>query len=193
MQAGLHVSAVVADLMLSVRSGYAFDHTLIPVADSVGSGDLDQPNRPAAESELIDASLWGFVPYRRLVLTWELTYVRPLGQSPSTLLYEEIQRVVISRQGLVTSKLGPMVSLLRSRRLYAGILAEHLSLLGRHDSLVFRIGPSVWAGLSDHWELAGFLTWPVYGPDRLGAWDGMYGTIAAVYRFATQDHRSPSL
>ena len=190
MQAGLHLSAVLADLMVALRRSYAFSDTFMPVADSVGEGDLRQPNRPAARSTTIDATLSGFAPYRRFLLTWELTYVRPLGQSASTLLFEESQRVVISRDGLVTSKLGPMVRLMKSHELYAGILAEHFSLPGRSDSLVFRMGPSFWASLSDHWDLFGCLTWPVYGPDHLGLYDSTYGTIAVVYRFATQDRRS---
>lgn len=185
-------SVVLAELTLALRRSYAFRDTLVPVANSVRAGDLDQPNRPAARSTTIDASLWGFIPYRRLLLTWELTYVRPLGQSASALLFEESQRVVVSRESLVTSKLGPMVRLMKSHEIYGGFLVEHLSLLGRNDSLVFRIGPSFWANLSDHWDLAGFLTWPVYGPDHLGLYASTYGTIVAVYRFATHDSQSHS-
>ena len=65
VQAGLHLSAVVADLMVTVRRTYAFDHTLIPMADSIGSDDLKQANQPTAKSTVIDASLWGFLPYGR--------------------------------------------------------------------------------------------------------------------------------
>jgi len=185
VQAGLHLSAVVADLMITVRRTYAFDHTLIPLADSVGSDDLKQANQPTAKSTVIDASLWGFLPYGRWLLTWELTCVRPLGQSSSMLLYEEIQRAVIARDGVVTSKLGPMVNLSGAGQIYVGVLAEHLSLLGRDDSLVFRMGPNVWIQLSNHWDLFGYCTWPVHGPDHLGAWSGMYGAGGFLYRFAT--------
>lgn len=185
VQAGLHASLVVVDLMLTIRRTYAFDHTLIPMADSLGSADLNQPGQPAAKSTVIDASLWGLVPYGRWLLTWDLTYVRPLGQASSMLLYEEIQRAVIASEGVVTLKLGPMVNLSASGQVYAGVLAEHLSLLGRNDSLVFRLGPNVWIELSRHWNLFGYCTWPVHGPDHLGAWSGMYGAGGFLYRFAT--------
>lgn len=185
-------SVVLAEFTLALRRSYAFSDTFIPAADSVRAGDLDQPNRPAARSTTIDASLWGFIPYRRLLLTWKLTYVRPLGQSASALHFEEAQRVVVSREGLVTSKLGPMVRPMKSHELYAGFLVEHFSLLGRSDSLVFRIRPSFWANLSDHWDLFGCLTWPVHGPDHLGVYASPCGTIAAVYRFATHDSQSHS-
>ena len=185
LQAGLHMSAVLADIMLTVRRTYAFGHTLIPMADSVGSADLKQAEQPTAKSTVIDASLWGLLPYGRWLLTWELTYVRPLGQSTSLLLYEEIQRAVIASDGVVTSKLGPMVNLSAAGQIYVGVLAEHLSLLGRTDSLVFRIGPNVWVQLSNHWDLFGYCSWPVHGPDHLGAWSGMYGAGGFMYRFAT--------
>jgi len=189
VQAGLHVSAVVVDLMITVRRTYAFDHTLIPTADSLDSADLKQANQPAVKSTVIDASLWGFVPYGRWLLTWELTYVRPLGQDSSMLLYEEVQRAVIASDGVVTSKLGPMMNLSASGQVYVGVLAEHLSLLGRRDSLVFRIGPNVWIQLSRQWNLFGYCTWPVQGPDHLGAWSGMYGAGGFLYRFATGESR----
>jgi hypothetical protein len=189
LQAGLHASVVLADLTVMVRRTYAFNHTFIPVSDSVRAGDLDQPGRANATSDVVNASLSGFIPHGRWLLTWELTYVRPLGQSNSDLLYEEIQRIVITNQGLVTSKLGPMVNLATTRDLYVGLLAEHLSLLGRNDGLVFRIGPTFWAGLSKHWDLFGYFTWPVHGPDHLGAWNGMYGAGGFLYRFATGESR----
>ena len=190
VQSGLHASGVIADLMVTVRRTYAFDHTLIPMAHSIGSDDLEQAHQPAAQSTALDASVWGFLPYGRWLVTWELTYVRPFGQDPSMLLYEEIQRAVVTREGVVTSKIGPMVNLSTAGQIYVGILAEHLSLLGRADPLVFRIGPNLWFQLSRKWNLYGYAAWPVHGPDHLGAWSGMYGAAGFLYRFATGE--SPS-
>jgi hypothetical protein len=185
VQAGLHAKVVLVDLTLVMRHAYSFDHTLIPVRDSVRADELEQPGRGRARSNVIDASVSGFLPHGRWLLTWELTYVRPLGLSGAELLYEEIQRIVVTNQGVVTSKLGPMVNLASTRDLYVGVLAEHLSLLGRKDGLVFRLGPTLWAKLSRHWDLFSYFTLPVHGPDRLGAWEGMYGAGGFLYRFAT--------
>jgi len=189
VQSGLHISGVVAELMVTVRRTYAFDHTLIPMAHSIGSDDLEQAHQPAARSTALDASLWGFLPCGRWLVTWELTYVRPFGQDPSMLLYEEIQRAVVTREGVLTTKIGPMVNLSTTGQIYVGILAEHLSLLGRADPLVFRIGPNLWCQLSRHWNLYGYAAWPVHGPDHLGAWSGMYGAAGFLYRFATGESR----
>jgi hypothetical protein len=188
-QAGLHLSAVLIDLSVIVRRTAAFEHTFIPVRDSVRSRDLEQANQAGAKSNVVEASLSGALPYGRWLLTWELTYVRPLGQSSSLLLYEEIQRIPITSRGVVTSKLGPMVNLSTGRQFYLGMLAEHLSLLGRNDGLVFRIGPSAWIELSRHWNLFGYVTWPVNGPDHLGAWNGGYGGAGLLYQFATGESR----
>ena len=101
------------------------------------------------------------------------------------LLYEEVQRAVVTRDGVITSKLGPMVNVSSAGQIYVGILAEHLSLLGREDPLLFRMGPNLWAQVSRHWDFFAYASWPVHGPDHLGAWSGMYGAGGFLYRFAT--------
>ena len=184
-QAGVHISAAIVDLAVMVRRNDAFEHTLIPAADSVRTSDLEQPKQPAAKSTVIDASLWGVLPLGRWLLTWEATFVRPLGQSSPQLLYEEVQRAVIAKDGVLTTKLAAMVNLARSRQLYVGVFGEHLSLFGRSDSLLLRLGPSAWVPLSRHWDVFGYLTWPVRSPDHLGPWESMYGAAGFLYRFAT--------
>jgi hypothetical protein len=185
-QAGVQVSLAVAHLSVALRHTASFSHRVIPETDSVDSSDLERGDE-RARYDVVDSSLWGVVPYRPFLLSWEATYVKPLALEQGTMVYEEIQRAVVTGHGLFTTKLSPMLSLLSSDRLFVGVLGEHLSLLGRSDPLVVRLGPSVWAQLTNHLELCAYLTWPVVGSDQLGFWDGMYGTVGAVYRFATGD------
>lgn len=189
VQGGLVASVAIVQLSASVRRTNSFSHGFIPVRDSIASGDLTQVGSPKAHYSTFDATLTGFIPYGRLLLGWELTLVRPLHAS-SALTYEEVQRAVMTDRGIVTSKLIPMLRVLRNSPVYAGALVEHLSLLGRDDSLVLRLGPAFWSQLTDHMELLGCLSWPFLGRDRLGFWDGMYGTMGIVYRFATEETRS---
>jgi len=188
-QGGLHLSAFVADLTISFRRTSPFQHNWLNVADSIQYSELSRGTGRRATPTLLDASLWGFIPYGQLLLTWELTYVKPFAQSNANLLYEEIQHVVITKDGVLTTKLGPMLAPFESKRFYLGALAEHLSMFGRTNPLAFRVGPSVWARLTDHAEFALYLTLPVKSPDSLGLWGGMYGSVAVVYRFATQEQQ----
>ena len=185
---GIHVRAAIVDLTILWRRTYSFEFGTLPAARSVSSAELrSSPGRARYYS--LDARLSGFLPISRLLIAWEVTYIRPIDLAASPLVYEEAQRIVIGSRGLVTTKLTPMVRVLTARDFYAGLFAEHLSLLGRPDSLVFRLGPSLYLTLSDHWDAMGFASWPLLGADSLGAWDGMYGAIAARYRFATQEAR----
>jgi hypothetical protein len=102
-------------------------------------------------------------------------------------MYEEMQRIVVGSRGLVTTKLAPMLEVLTENRLYVGFMAEHLSLLGRDEPLVVRLGPTFWSQLTNHLELGSYLTWAIKSADALSFFDGTYGTVALVYKFATGD------
>jgi hypothetical protein len=188
-QAGLHARLVLAELYVATRRTYAFQRGAVPRADSVSRSDLESAADKLHYTSL-DVDLSGFLPLGRALFVWELAYIRLLGQSSTMLYFEELQRVVITKDGLLTSKLAPMLRLPIGRQTYAGALAEHLTLWGRSQTLVVRLGASLYATLSEHWDLLGFVSWPVYDHDTLGAWVGMYGSVAARYRFATQDHRT---
>jgi len=183
MQAGLHASGAVVDVSASFRRTGSFEFGLIAPVPSVTRAELTR-NNDKARYDSLDASVWGFVPYQRLLLGWEFTYVRPFNLGDA-LLFEEVQRVVVGRDGVFTTKLSPMLELLTDASLYVGLMGEQLSLLGRTRTMVLRLGPSTWARLGDHWSLFGSLTFPVQSPDRLGAWNASYGYIGLTYAFAT--------
>jgi hypothetical protein len=184
-QAGLHASLVVVDAMITWRRTYSFSHGLIAELASVSAADLERSGTSKLQYDVLDASLWGFIPYRRLLLTWEFTYVLPLALDTRNLLYEEVQRAVVSRRGLWTTKVAPMLKPVRNRAFYAGVLVEQLALMGRSRPLELRAGPSIWANLGDHWDLYGYLSWPVVSPDSLGFWGGLYGSVGLLFRMAT--------
>jgi hypothetical protein len=184
-QGGLHVDALLAEASLAFRHTASFEYGSIAAVPSVGHSELVQ-NKDKISYNSLDASLWGYAPYRDLLLAWELTYARPLGFGDS-LLFEEYQRVVVGRHGLFTTKLAPMVQLRRTGLFYVGVLGEQLSLIGRTETMVFRLGPTLWGKLGDHWNIIGCWSLPVYSPDRLGAWVGSYVYLSVSYAFATGD------
>ncbi|MGC4067028.1 MAG: hypothetical protein QM784_20805 [Polyangiaceae bacterium] len=94
---------------------------------------------------------------------------------------------MMSRDGIITTKLEPLFRIWYDRKHHGGLLVEHLSLVGRERSLLFRMGPAFWTSLGDHWDLHAYVGWPLSGPNHLGFWDGMYGAIGVMYRFATGD------
>lgn len=189
-QAGLHARLILAELYVAVRRTYSFERGAVPMADSVSRADLESSANKLHYTSL-DVDLWGFLPVGSALFVWEIAYIRLLEQPSAMLFFEELQRVVITKEGLLTSKLAPMVRIPIGRQSYVGALAEHLTLWGRSQTLlVVRLGPSFYATLSDHWDLLGFVSWPMYDHDTLGVWVGMYGSGAARYRFATQDHRT---
>lgn len=188
VQSGLHLSAFIADLYISYRRTYSLTHGLMPAASTVSTDDLDASSKNKVRYNVLDADMWGFLPHGRLLLAWELVLVRPIKQPLGTLVYEEIQRVVIGPSGVFSIKATPMVKPSRGLNLYVGVLMEQLALLGRSVEWVWRLGPSFFVSLGNHWDVGGYVSWPVQSPDRLGFWNGMYGTAALQYSFATGDH-----
>jgi len=187
-QGGLHASAVIVDLSVNARHTTSFEYGRIAQRDSVSTAELNR-NKDKATYDSLDTSLWGFVPYRGMLATWEITYTRPLSLDDS-LLFEEVQRVVVGKQGAFTTKLAAMVQLPSRQPLYWGVLGEQLSLFGRTGKMVLRLGPSAWARIGDHWDLFGCLTLPVQSPDQLGLWNGSFGYLGVAYAFATGDQGS---
>jgi hypothetical protein len=190
LQAGLVASALIANLAIHYRTTHSFSHHRVDRADHVSSADLEGSARPLAAYSGIDASLWGFVPYRRFLLLWEVTWVRPTSLSQQELVLEEIQRVVIGRHGVFSTKLGSLFALSSTNNWYVGAFADQLTLLGRSNDFVLRFGPAMWAQLTDHLEIAVIVAAPVISPDDLDLLTGTYGTAALVYRFASQEPRS---
>lgn len=187
LQGGLHLSAFIAELYVSYRRTYSLTHGLLPHVTTVSDDDLDAGSKNKVRYDTLDADMWGFIPYRRLLLAWEFVCVHPLGQPSETLLYEEIQRVIMTPSGVFSVKATPMIKPSHSLDLYFGLLVEQLTLLGRGVEWVWRLGPSFFVTLGDHWDVGGYVSLPVQSPDRLGFWNSLYGTAALQYRFATGD------
>ena len=188
LQGGLHISAFIADLYISYRRTYSLIHGILPNARSVSEDDLNASSKNKVQYNALDAEMRGFIPYGQLLLAWDFACVRPLNQPSKTLLFEELQSVVVAPPGVFSIKATPMVKPSRSLNLYVGVLIEQLALLGRGVAWVWRLGPSCFVTLSDHWNAGGFLSRPVQSPDRLGFWNSMYGTAALQYSFATGDN-----
>ena len=182
-QGGLHLDALAAELMINLRHTASFEYGPIARVPSVGKNELEQ-NKNKLGYNSLDVSLWGYLPYRDVLLGWEFTIVRPFNVGDS-LIFEEYQRVVVGQNGVFTTKLSPMARLATKRAVYVGILAEQLSLLGRTKTMVLRIGPSVWGNLGDHWSVFGCWGVPVRSPDDLGAWIGSYAYLSLAYAFAS--------
>jgi len=188
-QAGLRGSFMIIDGMFTLRQTYSFSHRAIGTADRVIDGLIARDGVPGAEYLAIDAGLSGLLPYERLMGTWELSWVRPLSLRANELVLEEIQHVMIGPGGVWSLKLGLNVALTARKRAYLGAMGEYLHLVGRDEPSVYRLGPALWIGLTDHTEIGGVLTWPLHSPDQLGFLNGMYGAIGIQYQFATGEPR----
>lgn len=188
-QAGLRGSWMIAEGFLTVRRTASLTHRAVGAAREVSSETLERNGASGAAYTVIDADLWGCIPFGRFLATWELAWVRPLSLSPGQLVLEEIQRVVVGPEGVVTPKVGINFALTERKKAYLGGMAEYLRLSGRAAGNVYRLGPAFWWGLTDHLELGGYLTWPVHSPDSLGFMTGMYGSLGLQYQFASGEPR----
>ena len=100
------------------------------------------------------------------------------------LLYEEWLRAVVEPPWVVVARLGYRYVFAR-KRASLGVLAEAL-WPGDRDSYLVRIGPAASWAFSPRFDLGLVLTTPVYGPDSLGLYPGLWGAVRARYRVASR-------
>lgn len=188
-QAGVRGNYMAVEGMFTLRHTYSFAHRSQRHATSFTDSMLERNGVRGAEYVALDAGAWGCIPYGSWLGAWEFDWVRPLSLGADERVLEEIQRVVIGPDGVWSIKLGLSLALSQSKRSYVGLMVEYLDLVGRQPGDVYRAGPTFWLAVTEHTEIGGYLTWPIYGPDRLGPLTGMYGAIGVQYQMASGEPR----
>jgi hypothetical protein len=180
LYAGLRGKLPFVDATVGVRWTASYDHPRLPIADT-----YDQVGGPgdAARYLSLDASVVGYAPVPRGYAMLWIDLVRPLGQAADTRLFEEYERVVIGPGSTIAARLAYLAAF-DDNHLLLGPALEHVWIGGR-DAASWRLGGALSYEGSPRWGLDVILTVPVAGRDRLGWWDGLWGSGAVHYRWAT--------
>lgn len=179
---GLRANLLVADLEVDLRRSRPWRHRFLDPLAEHRSSELDAGTRGRAEVTSLDVDLSGVVPTPGGLALWEVMWVRALDAPGGAQLYEEWNRVVQGRDGILFRALW-MAGLLGDR-LRIGPLGEGVALPGR-GAAVWRVGGAGSWKITPRLDVTGFIAFPVASPDRLDFMDALNGSLALRWTWAT--------
>jgi hypothetical protein len=183
--AGVRGSLPFLDLRLGTRYSYSYDRSLLPPKDHYTSDDVSTAHGGNAHYQSLEAELTGIIPafdgfFFPVITVYGITDV-PDGKY----VFDESLRGVLKPPWIMGFRLGYVKNFGRNDFIKLGVLTELIVLPGR--SPIFRMGPAGAIQLTNHLDLQGTLSIVVAGPDSLGLFDGAFGVLGFVYRWATGD------
>lgn len=179
---GLRANLLAADLEVDLRRSWSYAHRFLEPRASHRSSELTAGTRPTQAYTSLDVDLSGPVPTPGGLAFWEVNWVSVLDAPADVHLYEEWNHVVQGRDA-VTFKLGWLASLFGAR-LRVGPVGEAIALPGR-GAAVWRAGLAGNWRITPRWELVGIGAVVLDSPDRLSLLDGLDGSIALRWTWAT--------
>jgi hypothetical protein len=188
--ASLKATLAVVTLQLGVREFFSYEKSDLPVQKAYTKAELyADPDAIRAQHWSFEAKLGGVLPLSPFYAFLELAYSKMLDPPDQGFVFDELQRAVIDSPHTFAARLGTALAFFKRDRLLVGVINEYVYLPGRWREHLYRIGPVGSFDWTDHVQLLVFLTFPVVGPDDLGALQGVYGNIGVVYRWASGEPR----
>lgn len=179
---GLRANLLAVDLEVDLRRSRPWRHRFLESAAEHRSAELDAGPRGRAEVTSLDVDLTGVVPTPGGLALWEVTWIRLLDAPAGVQLYEEWNRVVQGRDGILFR--AAWMAGLAGNRLRVGPLGEAVALPGR-GAVVWRAGGAGSWSLGPRLDLTGFVALPISSPDRLDFMDALNGSLALRWTWAT--------
>jgi hypothetical protein len=174
--AGVRGALPFLDLRLGTRYSYSYKRSYLPpkehyVADDVNNVD----SGPNAHYQSLEAELTGIIPAFDGFLFPVITVYHIYGIPDGVFVFDESLRGVVDPPWIMGFRLGYVKNFGRNDFIKLGVLP------------IFRMGPAGAITITDHIDLQGTLTVVIAGPDSLGLFDGAFGVLGFVYRWATGD------
>ena len=184
--AGLRLEIPYVDLRMGPRLFRAFTRTYLPVKDSYFRLDVETNSGKPAVTVAYEAEVDASIPAGpgNILFRGSATYLT--GPADDEAAFEETLHVIV-RPPFVWRARGGYAFRLGSHEQHSiGILADHLDVPKRNDSLTVRVGPSIRFTLSRRVELRGIFVVSVKSPDRIGLVGGDFGELGVRYRWASE-------
>jgi hypothetical protein len=182
--AGVRAATPVLDLSFGYRHIWSFSRPFLVPARSYTGEDVSGAPGPSARYWAWEGEAAGVVPLPHSALILDFILIKLLDIPPSSYVYEEAYRAVVTDGMYAVMRTGAVARLMREDALKVGVLSEVIVGGGRGRN-VTRVGPIVALQLTDHLEALGLVTFAVASPDQLGLTLGAYGIASVRYRWAT--------
>ena len=188
--AGIRGTLPFLDLRIGARYTYSYYRSFLLPKQSYVAEDVSQPAGPLARYPSLETELAGVVPALAGYFFPVVTIYRIVDTPADRYLFDESLRGVLKPPWIIGLRLGYVKSFGHDEFIKVGALSELVLLPGRSDSIV-RLGPAAQVSLTNHLEAIGTITFVLASPDSLGIWNGPFGVLGLVYRWATGD-RNPA-
>jgi hypothetical protein len=183
--AGVQANMAVLMLQAGVREFLSYDKSELAPQKKYSKSDLNlSPGEVRAQHWSFEVKLSGLVPLSPFYAFLELVYSRMLDPPAENHVFDEYLRCVLGSPNTFSARIAAALGMGRQDRLILGVINEYVYLPERWREHQYRLGPVGFFSLTDHVQLFVYLTFPIGGPDELGAMQGMYGSLGAIYRFA---------
>ncbi len=186
---GIRGTLPFLELRVGARYTYSYYRSFLPPKEHYVSEDVSKPSGPLARYLSVEAELFGTFPLLGGYAFPVFTVYHIAGTPEGAYLFDESLRGVLKPPWIAGVRLGYVKSFGSDEFFKAGVLTEVVLLPGRSASVV-RVGPAALVTLTDHLDAQGTITFVVQSPDSLGIWNGPFGVLGFVYRWATGDARA---
>jgi len=184
--AGIRGTLPFLDLRIGARYTYSYYRSFLLPKQSYVAEDVNQPAGPLARYSSLETELTGIFPAPLGYVFPVVTIYRIVDTPRDRYLYDESLRGVMKPPWIIGLRLGYVGNFGHDDFVKAGVLSELVVLPGRSDGIV-RIGPVALVSLTNHLDALGTVTFVVSSPDSLRIWNGSFGVLGVIYRWATGD------
>lgn len=174
------IALLIADVAVAYRKTWAYRRSYLERKRAYSDKDL--LGGPKTQYHSLDMWAWGLLPVGNGYFDWEFEVVRLYGVKRGVDVYEEWLRTPIRPPWATVCRLG-YAHMFLDKRLAVGLMGEWV-WPGPTGS-VFRAGPLASWAFGPHWDFSMLLTAIVHGPDHIGFFNGMWGTLRFRFKFAT--------
>lgn len=185
--AGVRAVLPFADLRVGARDTFSYYRTFLTPADRFVAGDVDSLHGGLnARYATLEAELVTALPIPTGYVVFSVAAYDAFDAPREKYLYEESLRGVMRPPYIAGGRLAYVMGFGRADFVKIGLLGEAVLLVGR-EATIWRVGPVAEITLTDHLDAQAALTGVVSSPDALGTWDGPFGVLGLVYRWASGD------
>jgi hypothetical protein len=184
--AGIRGALPFLDWRVGARYTSSYYRSFLPVKEHYTVDDVNHPEGPLARYLSLETELGAVLPLFTGYLFPVVTVYRIVDTPEGAYVFDESLRGVLKPPWIMGFRLGFVKGFGNDDFLKVGFLSELVVLPGRNDNIV-RLGPAAHVTLTDHLDAQGAITFVVASPDSLGIWNGPFGVLGFVYRWATGD------
>jgi len=184
--AGIRGYLPFVDLRVGARYTSSYYRSFVDPKAHYEAADVSNPHGPLARYLSLETELSLTVPLLDGYAFPVFAAYRIVDIPAGKYVFDESLRGVLEPPWILGIRLGYVKNFGHDDFVKIGVLSELVLLPGRGEHIA-RLGPAALVTLTQHLDAQGTITFVLSSPDSLGIWNGPFGVLGLVYRWATGD------